>query len=55
MAGGPKIFTLGVMVSAILFLSLGLKTVHALVGLPMLSGTLTTPGAISTAMPLFSI
>ena len=55
MAGGPKIFTLGVMVSALPFLYLGLKTVHVLVGLPMLSGTLTTPGAISTAMPSFSI
>ena len=49
MAGERKNFTRDVMVSAIPFLSLRLKMVHALEALPMHSGTLTTPGEIMTA------
>jgi hypothetical protein len=47
MAGELKIFTLDVMVLAILFPSLRLKTGHALVVLLMLSGTPIILGVIT--------
>lgn len=49
MVGELKNFTRDVMVSTIPFLSLRLKMVPALEALPMHSGTLITPGVITTA------